>query len=147
MFLRPKRVLLLLDNCEHLVVACAHVIDALLRVCVRLTILATSRAAIGITGERPWRVPSLTVPDLGSALTEDRLLASKAGQLFVQRVRLVRPEFRLIADRGQPHSAPAPADAARHPGLESRPLERGGSRPATPTLGVRRELDAGGGGG
>src|SRR6185437_13046772 len=50
-FLRPRSVLLLLDNCEHLVVACAELTEALLRVCPQLTIMATSREALGISGE------------------------------------------------------------------------------------------------
>src|SRR5262249_10370928 len=61
--LRPKRVLLVLDNCEHLLDACARLADALLRACPRLTILATSREALGIAGETAWPVPSLSLPD------------------------------------------------------------------------------------
>jgi hypothetical protein len=61
--LRPKRLLLLLDNCEHLLDACARLGDALLRACPHLRVLATSREALGIAGETAWRVPSLSLPD------------------------------------------------------------------------------------
>ena len=62
-FLHARRMLVLLDNCEHLLAACAQLAEALLRVCPSLTILATSREALGIGGERAWRVPSLGLPD------------------------------------------------------------------------------------
>ncbi|HWE63098.1 MAG TPA: AAA family ATPase, partial [Chloroflexota bacterium] len=89
-FLRPKQVLLLLDNCEHLLGACATLADALLRVCPRLTVLATSREALGIGGERPWRVPSLSLPDPRGRLTLVQAAACEAVQLFVQRAQAVR---------------------------------------------------------
>src|SRR5262249_52971510 len=60
--LRPKRLLLVLDNCEHLLEASARLADTLLRACPHLTILATSREALGIAGEHTWRVPSLVLP-------------------------------------------------------------------------------------
>ena len=60
--LKPRRLLLVLDNCEHLLDACARLADALLRACPRLRLLATSREALGIAGETVWRVPSLPVP-------------------------------------------------------------------------------------
>ena len=53
----------MLDNCEHLLDACAQLVDALLRACPDLRVLATSREALGLTGEIAWRVPSLPVPD------------------------------------------------------------------------------------
>src|SRR5207247_1992957 len=63
--LRGWDALLVLDNCEHLVEACARLAEALLRGCPRLRILATSREALGIGGERAWLVPALTLPDAG----------------------------------------------------------------------------------
>src|SRR5919107_6219955 len=62
--LESKKVLLLLDNCEHLVDACATLAEALLRSSPELRVLATSREALGITGEVAWPVPSLSLPDL-----------------------------------------------------------------------------------
>src|SRR5919202_466582 len=58
-----KQMLLVLDNCEHLVAACAELSGALLRACPGVRVLATSREALGIAGERAWRVPSLPAPD------------------------------------------------------------------------------------
>ncbi len=94
-FLRPKQVLLLLDNCEHLVLACAQLADALLRGCPRLTILATSREPLSIGGERPWPVPSLRLPDPRRVRTLAAVAACEAVQLFVQRAQVVRPAFTL----------------------------------------------------
>src|ERR1700687_5635552 len=60
--LRARRLLLVLDNCEHLVVACAAVADALLRGCPSVRILATSREPLGVAGETIWRLSPLSVP-------------------------------------------------------------------------------------
>src|SRR5579859_1298560 len=62
-YLRDKHLLLILDNCEHLVEACAGLADDLLRACPNLKIIASSREALGIAGESVYRVPSLTLPD------------------------------------------------------------------------------------
>jgi predicted ATPase len=62
-FLARRQVLLVLDNCEHLVKACAELADALLHGCPGVRLLATSRERLHITGERAWRVPSLAMPD------------------------------------------------------------------------------------
>src|SRR4029077_18402719 len=64
--LRSKRLLLVLDNCEHLLDACATLASALLKTCFNLRILATSREAIGVAGESVWQVPSLATPDPGA---------------------------------------------------------------------------------
>ncbi len=66
--LQPRRLLLVLDNCEHLVAACAEVAAALLRACPRLRILATSREALGMAGETVWRLPPLALPPITGAL-------------------------------------------------------------------------------
>src|SRR5207244_5673685 len=63
-YLRPKSLLLVLDNCEHLLAACAQLADALLRSCPRLRMLASSREGLGTGGEQTYQVPSLTVPDV-----------------------------------------------------------------------------------
>jgi non-specific serine/threonine protein kinase len=90
-YLRPKRLLLLLDNCEHLVAACAELAERLLQVCPHLTVLATSREAVGIAGERAWKVPSLALPDLQAVA--EQTLTCEAVQLFTQRAQAVRPAF------------------------------------------------------
>ncbi|HEY6286396.1 MAG TPA: NB-ARC domain-containing protein, partial [Ktedonobacteraceae bacterium] len=61
--LRPKHLLLVLDNCEHLLGACRQLIETLLHTCSTLRVLVTSREALTITGETVWLVPSLRVPD------------------------------------------------------------------------------------
>jgi non-specific serine/threonine protein kinase len=82
--LRPCRLLLLLDNCEHLVEACASLADTLLRTCRRLQLLATSREALGITGETVFPVPVLSPPE--------------AGRLFAARARAALPSFRVAEE-------------------------------------------------
>lgn len=83
--------LLVLDNCEHLVSACAILADALLRGCPSLRILATSRQALGIAGEKAWLVPPLALPAPGDGAVAE----SGAVQLFVQRASDALPTFAL----------------------------------------------------
>ena len=96
--LSSSQTLLILDNCEHLIEACASLAENLLRKCHNLKILATSREALGITGEIVWAVPSLSVIAADQARSE-------AEQLFLERAQSHAPEFRpspsdstLIAD-------------------------------------------------
>jgi non-specific serine/threonine protein kinase len=89
--LGDRPFLLVLDNCEHLVDACAALADALLRRCAALRILVTSREALGVGGEMAWLVPPLSLPRQGDALIE----ASEAVQLFVQRAQAVHPGFEI----------------------------------------------------
>jgi predicted ATPase/DNA-binding XRE family transcriptional regulator len=91
--LRDKRVLLVLDNCEHLIPACAELVYALLRACPRLCILATSREPLGLSGETRWRVPSLSLPAQEKLSARDQLDASEAVRLFVERAQAVLPSF------------------------------------------------------
>ena len=95
------RVLLVLDNCEHLIEACAELLNALLRGCPQLRVLATSRESVGIDGEVAWRVPSLTVPDAERAASVADLESNPAVQLFVERARTVRPRFGLTERNAQ----------------------------------------------
>jgi predicted ATPase/DNA-binding CsgD family transcriptional regulator/DNA-binding XRE family transcriptional regulator len=87
--------LLVLDNCEHLVDACAQLVEHLLGGCPSLRILATSREPLGVGGERQWRVPPLAVPDPDEHSSRDKLAGYPAVQLFVERARAVRPDFDL----------------------------------------------------
>jgi len=98
-FLRAKQLLLVLDNCEHLIDACARLAGALLLACPRLTILATSREALGIEGERVWPVLGLEVPPAAPGLDGASETPSEfaAVQLFCERARAVRPSFSLTA--------------------------------------------------
>ena len=93
--LRPKHVLLVIDNCEHLVHACAQLIEMLLLACPRLRIVATSREPIGVPGETFWRVPGLGVPDVEHLPTLESLREIESIVLFVERARSVQPDFAL----------------------------------------------------
>jgi predicted ATPase/class 3 adenylate cyclase len=92
--LRPRKVLLLLDDCEHLVDACARLADALLRRCPGLRIMATSREPFGIPGESIFRVPPLSLPDPSQSLAATELPGFEALALFDERARVVQPTFR-----------------------------------------------------
>ena len=107
--LRVRNLLLVLDNCEHLVGACAVLVDALLQACPQLRILATSREALGVAGETVWPVPPLAVQaprsvpadagladraEAGAATGED----AGAIELFVERARSAAPGFTLGPD-------------------------------------------------
>ena len=93
--LQAKRVLLLLDNCEHVVEAAAQVAQTLLRALPQLHLLASSREALGIEGETVYRVPSLTLPGSAGSPSPADVIASEAGQLFVDRAVAVGPGFAL----------------------------------------------------
>ena len=94
-FLRPKTLLVVLDNCEHLVADCARLAETLLRACPRLRILATSRETLNITGEVAGTVPSLSLPDPGRVPDVEDLTQYEAIQLFVDRAATVAPAFTL----------------------------------------------------
>ena len=92
-YVRDRQILLVLDNCEHLIAACAQLAEALLRAAPRLSILATSREGLGITGETIWRVPSLSLPDPPHAASAETLRQYDAVRLFLERSAAVDPEF------------------------------------------------------
>jgi len=94
-FLRPKSVLLLLDNCEHLLAACADLAVSLLQACPSLRILATSQEPLHVDGEVTYHVPSLSLPDLKRLPSFDQLTQYEAIHLFVDRAALSSPGFRL----------------------------------------------------
>jgi predicted ATPase/DNA-binding SARP family transcriptional activator len=94
--LRPKTMLLILDNCEHLLDACAQLADTLLRSCSHLKILTSSREPLGITGEAQYHVPPLALPDLQQIL--ERMLDFASIQLFEERARLIQEHFALTME-------------------------------------------------
>lgn len=106
--LRSRRMLLVLDNCEHLIEACAWLVDTLLGSCEHLRVLATSREALGLAGEANWPVPPLAVPAAGRLLTPQSLTRYEAVQLFVERARSRLPAFELT-----PRTAPAVVEVCR----------------------------------
>jgi predicted ATPase/class 3 adenylate cyclase len=89
--LREHKLLIVLDNCEHLVSACADLVDKLLQAAPELRVLATSREALHIRGEQTYPVLPLAVPDRKGDV--ETLLRSEAVQLFVERARLQKPAF------------------------------------------------------
>ncbi len=95
--LAPRRVMLILDNCEHLIGACAALATALTQGCPELRIVATSREALGVQGESVYAVPTLGLPDpaeRGAA----KIAASEAVRLFAERAAAVRPGFEIGDD-------------------------------------------------
>jgi len=94
-FLRNKNVLIILDNCEHLIEACAKLADAVLRVAPQIKLLASSREALGIAGEQIFAVPCLQVPDTHVPVTAETL-QNESVRLFVERAVAVQPGFALI---------------------------------------------------
>jgi predicted ATPase/class 3 adenylate cyclase len=96
-FLRARHLLLLLDNCEHVVDACGDLADKLLRACSNLRILATSRQALGIQGESTYRLPSLELPDPDHLPPLAALADYEAVRLFVERAILSQSNFLLTA--------------------------------------------------
>ncbi len=91
--LQAKRLLLILDNCEHLVEPCAQLVETFLRTCPHLRILATSREALGIAGEFTYRVRSLSTPDLRRMPSSDQLTQYEAVRLFQERAARSHPGF------------------------------------------------------
>ena len=95
-----RRVLLLLDNCEHLLPSVADLVEALLHNCPRLGVLATSREPLRIPGERVWQLAPLPAPRVGAAPAE--ILRSPGGALFVARAEAADPSFSLTEETAGP---------------------------------------------
>jgi predicted ATPase/DNA-binding XRE family transcriptional regulator/Tfp pilus assembly protein PilF len=113
-FLQSKHALLILDNCEHLIQACAELAETLLRACPDLHILATSREALGIAGETLYLVPALTTPD-PVRVSLNILPDYEAVQLFVARAQSALAGFMLT-----PENAPTIAQVCHQ--LDGIPL-------------------------
>jgi predicted ATPase/class 3 adenylate cyclase len=91
--LRMRELILVLDNCEHVVVAVGHLVEGLLRDCPGVRVLATSREPLGLQGEQLWPLTALEPPSPDSDVEE--MMASAAVQLFAERARAVHPTFVL----------------------------------------------------
>lgn len=113
-YLRARQMLLLLDNCEHVLDA-APLLAEVLVACGGLTLLVTSRAALRLRGEQEYAVAPLTLPDPGHQASLDALAQSGAATLFVQRAQAVVPAFSLTAA-----NAPVVAEICRR--LDGLPL-------------------------
>lgn len=92
-YLHAKKVLLVIDNCEHLIQTCAQICASLLHACPNLRILASSREALGSDGENSYHVPSLSLPDPKSGLAV--IERTESVKLFMDRATAVLPEFEL----------------------------------------------------
>jgi len=99
-FLREKQLLLVLDNCEHLIAASARLADVLLTHCPNVQIMATSREALGITGERVYQVPTLSLPTQPHLRLADFLIEYEGIRLFVERAGAVKAAFALTEQNG-----------------------------------------------
>jgi non-specific serine/threonine protein kinase len=131
-----KKVLLVLDNCEHLIDAAAAATETLIRLCPHVAVLATSREVLRVEGEFVYRVPALEVPEQDQADSSE-LLEHSAVQLFVARTRLQQADF-----RAEVAELPTIAAICRH--LDGMPLaiEFAAARAATLGIGeVERHLD------
>ncbi|HEY3284236.1 MAG TPA: AAA family ATPase [Armatimonadota bacterium] len=113
--LKSRSVLLLLDNCEHLLDACARLTESLLRASPGLRVLTTSREGLGVTGETLYRVSSLRLPDAGEVPSLDALTGFPGVQLFLERARAAAPGFAVTAA-----TLPSVLDVCRH--LDGIPL-------------------------
>ncbi len=100
--LREKSMLLILDNCEHLLAECSRVLNGLLRVCPKVKVLASSREGLGIQGEMLFRIPSLSVPMQGESPSPAALMQYEGVRLFVDRVQAVLPAFVVDETNAKP---------------------------------------------
>lgn len=96
-WLQEKSVLLVLDNCEHLIAACGFIVDRLLKACSGLRVLATSRVALEVAGETVWSMSPLAYPDASQVASSDLLdiAQNEAARLFIDRARNISPKFTL----------------------------------------------------
>ncbi len=103
-YLRRKRVLLILDNCEHVIGEVRSVTSEILRMCPDVRILATSREALAIAGERVYNLPTLSLPNGKAQLASSEVLGCDAGMLFLDRARAIDPRF-AVTDESAPYIA------------------------------------------
>jgi len=111
----PRQLLLVLDNAEHLLAACAELTESVQRHCPRVIMVATSRERLGISGEQTYRVPGMSLPDPERDATTANLLQCDSVRLFTERARLNLPHFAITNE-----NAPALASICRR--LDGIPL-------------------------
>ena len=129
--LKDKELLIILDNCEHLIIACAELTERLLSACPRLKIIATSREALNCSGEQTYRIPPLSQPDLNSNDTPEDLMRYESVRLFIERAIAVNPKFRVT-------NSNAPAMAGICSRLDGIPLALELAAARTKSLSVER---------
>jgi predicted ATPase len=96
-FLKDKKLFLIIDNCEHLIDGCAIMADLLLHTCPQLNLLATSREALGVPGEKYYYVPSLSFVRSLTLSGLDEFLISESVLLFIDRARSIQPAFQVTS--------------------------------------------------
>jgi predicted ATPase/DNA-binding CsgD family transcriptional regulator len=101
-YLGGKRLLLVLDNCEHLLDSCAILASTLLKGCPELHLLATSREALGVAGEVRMPLPPMSLPPAGDEASPERLMNSEAARLLSERAAAIIPGFAVNADNAAP---------------------------------------------
>ncbi|HKY54570.1 MAG TPA: hypothetical protein VJM08_09705, partial [Anaerolineales bacterium] len=94
-YIGNQTLLLILDNCEHLIEDCARLVESLIQHCHKLHVLASSREAFGIAGEQPYNVPSLPFPDPKHLSKLVEIARYESVQLFTERVKAYVPSFSL----------------------------------------------------
>jgi len=94
-YLRSRRALIIFDNCEHVIESCARLVHSILTSCEYISILATSREALRVSGEIPYRVPSLEVPKRNIELIIDELANTESIKLFMERAAIISPGFTI----------------------------------------------------
>jgi len=94
-YLSEKEMLIILDNCEHLINECAGIAEKLLRNCPKIKIIATSREALNCSGEQTYRLPSLSVPDKSIVNSPEQLTQYESVRLFIERALSVNHNFRV----------------------------------------------------
>jgi predicted ATPase len=99
--LAARELVVVLDNCEHVIDAAATLVRAIIQDCPGITVLATSREPLHLPGEVAWRVPSLRVPDPSEPIDSGRLIRYESVQLFVARAQEAAPAFRLDDDNAR----------------------------------------------
>lgn len=94
-YIESQSMLLIFDNCEHLIEDCARLVEGLIQSCPNLRVISSSREAFGIVGEHPYRVPSLPFPDPKRLPLLDEIERCESVQLFIERVKIFSPSFAL----------------------------------------------------
>jgi len=97
-YIKDKEILIILDNCEHMIDSCAVFAESLLESCPNLKILATSRESLKCFGEQIYRVPSLTQPAPGADVTPEKLTKYESVRLFIERALSVNTDFRVTKE-------------------------------------------------
>jgi len=97
-YLKEKEILIILDNCEHMIEACATLAEKLLGYCPKLKVIATSREALRCTGEKTHRVLSLEIPNIEKEISAEKLSQYESVMLFLERAVAVNSNFRVVTE-------------------------------------------------